>query len=124
MIKSVGSITGRVFEVAIHPLSSITVQVYCPAASPVIVLVCAPLFQKKLIFPVPPVGTTDASPSVRPKHDISMALAVACSSIGSNTSILFSVTLHPLTSVTVQLYIPAASPVAVCVVCPLFQENE
>ncbi|MNT53061.1 hypothetical protein D3C72_1901290 [compost metagenome] len=69
--------------------------------------------------PVPPVTATVADPVAEPLHAIFVcALAVATKAAGSVIVKLW-VSVHPFASVTVTVYVPAESPVAVAPVPPL-----
>lgn len=54
-------------------------------------------------------------------HPAGVEVVVTLSVLFDWVMVTVSVFMHPLASVTVTVWVPDESPVAVCVVCPLFQ---
>src|SRR5664280_634157 len=91
--------------VVVHPLLSVTVKVWVPAASPVWAGVMT-------YGPVPPEGVITAEPVLLPKHNTLTWLVIAAVNAAAGCVIVTSiVVVHPLLSVTVKVWVPAASPV-------------
>ena len=98
--------------------ASLTVTQCCPAAKPVLVAVVAPFAHRKVYGAVPPEPATVADPVDWPKQFTFTTvpeLMVAVTALGC-VSVTFDVAVHPLASVVVTLYVPAAKPLSVCVV--------
>src|SRR5215213_10037149 len=88
---------------SVHPLASVTVKVYEPAASPV----CTGVM---VYGPVPPVGVITTDPVLAPLQSTLVTAVVAV--IGAGWVIVTGTwSVQPLASVTVKVYEPAASPV-------------
>jgi hypothetical protein len=81
-------------QVAVQPLSSVTVKVYVPAERP--------LVDGDTVYgAVPPVAVTEAEPSEPPKHDtLDTTEQLATSSAGS-VIVTVQLAVQPLSSVTV-----------------------
>jgi hypothetical protein len=97
-VNTDGSITVTVV-VAVHPLVSVIVYVYVPAGS---VNVPVPVYGA-----VPPDAVT-VIVELPPLHKIAVAVAVVLNTDGSVTDMVV-VTVHPLASVTMYVYVPAGS---------------
>ena len=107
--------------VAVQPLASVAVTVYEPAAKPVAVAPVAALLQAYVFVPVPPVEVAVAEPLAPPLHN-----TFVCAEIDADTAVgcvivTVADAVHPLASVAVTVYAPAANPVAVAPVAPLLQ---
>src|SRR5919112_913744 len=89
--------------VVVQPLASVMVNVCVPAVSPV----CAGVM---LYGAVPPAGVMTTLPSLAPLHDAAVGAAVAVSGRGS-VIVTSIVAVQPLTSVMVNVCVPAVSPV-------------
>src|SRR5215216_3108438 len=88
---------------SVHPLASVTVKVYEPAASPV----CAGVM---VYGPVPPEGVMITDPVLAPLQSTLVIEVVTV--IGAGWVIVTGTCIEqPLASVTVKVYEPAASPV-------------
>src|SRR5205814_4768921 len=88
--------------VAVHPLLSVTVNVYVPAVSPA----CDGV----IVYPgVPPLGVITTEPFVPPLH---VTLVTTCVVVIGGGCVIVTdvVAVHPLLSVTVNVYVPAVSP--------------
>jgi hypothetical protein len=95
-----------------------------PAVTPEIEAVEAPLFQEKEYVGVPPVAEAVAPPFANPLHVTLLSItALEKSSVGS-VIVMDAVSVQPFASVTVTVKVPAVSPVAEAVFCPLLQANE
>jgi len=117
-VMAVGSVIVAV-AVALHPLLSVTVQVYVPGASEDAVAAAPPegahVYRNGLL---PPVGAAVADPSSAPLQetfDMDVMEAVIPPVLVTETVV---VVLHPFASVTVQVYVPAGSEEAVAPVPP------
>ena len=98
--------------------ASLTVTQCCPAARPVLVAVVVPFAQRKVYGAVPPEPATVAEPVDCPKQftlTTVPALIVAVTALGC-VNVTVAVAVQPLASVVVTRYVPAASPLSVCVV--------
>src|SRR5687768_13040410 len=94
--------------VAVHPLASVIVNVWLPAASPV----CAGV----IVYPgVPPLGVMTTDPLFAPLQVTSVTAEVAVIGEGS-VMVTEVVAVHPLASVIVNVWLPAASPVCAGVI--------
>ena len=106
--------------VVLQPLSSVTVTVNVPEPTPLIVaLFCTgTVFQEYEYGAVPPVAFAVALPSVAPKQlTFCWAAMDALSAIAGCMMIAVAVAVQPLSSVIVQVHVPAARPDAVAVFC-------
>ena len=74
--KAGGSFTVA-FALATQPPSVVTTTLYAPAGTPVIFCVVAPLLHEKLNTGVPPVTVRATAPSLPPKHEASVGVAVS-----------------------------------------------
>ena len=108
-------------SVSVHPLASVAVTVYVPAASPVMVAPVPLLLQANVFVPVPPVALAVADPSETPLQLASVPDMDADTAVGSVTTDV-AVSVHPLASVTVIVYVPAVNPVTIEDVPPVFHE--
>jgi hypothetical protein len=103
-------------DVAVQPLTSVTVTLYAPAADARIVCAEAPVLHEL------PVGALEVSVVLLPAQ---IALLPAITGVAGSelTTIFFAtdVAEHPLGSVTVTDTGPAVETVMDCVVCPLLQ---
>ena len=73
---------------------------------------------------VPPEAVAVAAPSFPPLQlTLSSRDAVATRTVGS-VIVMVVVSVHPLASVTVTVYVSALTPVIEAVVAPVLQENE
>jgi hypothetical protein len=91
--------------VVVHPLLSVTVKVYGPAARPVWAGVMT-------YGAVPPAGVITTDPVEAPKQSTLTWLVRAALNTAAGWVIMASiVAVQPLLSVTVKVYDPAASPV-------------
>jgi hypothetical protein len=104
--------------VLIHRLASVTVTIYVPAARPVAVaVVCTGnVFHEYVYGPTPPAGVAVAVPVDDPLHNTLTCVVPTVSATGW-VIVTLAVLIHRLASVTVTIYVPAARPVAVAVVC-------
>jgi hypothetical protein len=100
-------------------LASVIVQVYVPAAKLLAVADVPPDGDHEYVYPdVPPVIDTVAAPLLPPLHDTLVCddnvetNAVGCVNVAT------FVLVHALASVMIQVYVPAAKPVAVAAVPP------
>ena len=85
-----------------------------PAAKLVAVAEVWPLFHKYVIVPVPPVPAAVAVPSEAPKQETLVdALIVTATALAGCVMVTVAVSVQPLASVTVTVWLPAERPVAV-----------
>jgi len=107
-----------------HPLASVTVTLYVPAATALIEdPVCAGVVFQLLVYgPVPPEIATEADPFGLP-HEAAVEFVERAIAKGSET-LTDPVAVHPAPSVTVTEYVPAASELAVAPVAALLQAYE
>ena len=112
-VNAAGSvITTEVTE--IQPFASVAVTLYVPAAKPVAVAEVWPLFHRYVIVPVPPVPAAVAVPSEAPKQETFVdALIVTATALAGCVIVTVAVSVQPLASVTVTVWLPAVSPAAV-----------
>jgi hypothetical protein len=89
-------------------LASVIVTVYTPDARPLIEDVVCPEFQRYVNVPVPPLAVTEAVPLFVPQ-EAGCVVTDATIAEGSDTTATRTL-VHPLKSVTVTVYEPAASP--------------
>jgi hypothetical protein len=100
-----------------HPLASVTVTQVFPAQRLFTVAVVAPLLHKKVYGAIPPATVTVALPLQIPAP-VALLLTVAVGTGPARfATVAVPVAEHPLASVAVTLYVPAAIFVAVAVVC-------
>ena len=105
-------ITTKVLE--IQPFASVAVTLYVPAVRPVAVADAWPLFHKYVIVPVPPVPAAVAEPFEPPKQlTFTEAEIVTATALAGCVIVTLAVSVQPFESVTVTLWLPAESPVAV-----------
>ena len=105
-------ITTEVLEV--QPFASVAVTLYVPAVRPVAVAKVWPLFHRYVIVPVPPVPAAVAEPFEPPKQlTFTEALIVTATALAGCVIVTLAVSVQPFESVTVMLWLPAESPVAV-----------
>jgi len=92
--------------------------IYVPAARPVAVaVVCAGnVFHEYVYGPTPPAGVAVAVPVDDPLHNTLTCVVPTVSATGW-VIVTLAVLIHRLASVTVTIYVPAARPVAVAVIC-------
>ena len=69
---------------------------------------------------VPPLAEPSQEPLASPLHKTSVADALALSALGSFT-VALALAVQPLASVTVKVYMPAATPLISSVVSPFDQ---
>ena len=82
--------------------SSVTVTVYVPGVSPVMIAVVSPLLQLKEYGAVPPLGAELAVPSFAPRAVSPVAVALASKAAGSDILTLeVDVQFSPSVAVTV-----------------------
>jgi hypothetical protein len=99
--------------VTVHPLLSVETTVYVPAVSPVAVAFVPPVGLQANVYPgFPPDVVTVAAPVASPKQSTSVCVDVAVNAVGA-VIVNDCVVVQPLTSVTTQVYVPAASPLTV-----------
>ena len=112
-VNAAGSvITTEVTEV--QPFASVAVTLYVPAAKPVAVAEVWPLFHKYVMVPVPPVPAAVAAPFAPPKQETLVeALIVTETALAGCVIVTVAVSVQPLASVTVAVWLPAVSPAAV-----------
>ena len=119
--EAVGPFVEVIFAepVCVHPFISVIKTVYVPTPSPVAVcVVCAGDVPHEYVYPgVPPEALADAVPFVAPQ-DAGTTEVVTTTGGGSEMPRMVVVE-HPSASVTVTVYEPCDSPVAVEVVCPV-----
>src|SRR5436853_129707 len=101
-------------SVAVQPLASVTVTLYVPAASEVISCVVAPLLHKYVYGDVPPLTVKLIEPVDAPLQSTLTCVWLNEIAVGSVIVMLLSVAVQPLASVTVTLYVPAASEEIFC----------
>ena len=95
------------------------VTVYVLAANPVAVAVVCPFDHTKPTEPVPPVELAVAAPVALPKQSTSVGAPTLTLSAAAGSDIVTdAIDVHPFASVPVTVYVLAARPVAVAVVCP------
>jgi hypothetical protein len=71
------------------------------------------------VYPeVPPEAVTAAEPVLPPKQSTGDEVAVAVSAVGCVT-VVIAVAVHPFASVTVTVYVPAVSELALALVPPV-----
>ena len=111
-------ITTEVLDV--QPFTSVAVTLYVPAVRPVAVAEVWPLFHKYVIVPVPPVPEAVAEPFEPPKQlTFTEVGIVTATALAGCIIVTVAVSVQPFESVTVTLWLPAESPVAVWSVEPL-----
>ena len=112
-VNCVGSvITTEVLDV--QPFTSVAVTLYVPAVRPVAVAEVWPLFHKYVIVPVPPVPVAVAEPFEPPKQlTFTEVGIVTATALTGWVIVTVAVSVQPFESVTVTLWLPAESPVAV-----------
>ena len=105
-------ITTEVTEV--QPFASVAVTLYVPAVKPVAVAEVWPLFHRYVMVPVPPVPAAVAVPSEAPMQETFVhALIVTATALAGCVIVTVAVSVQPLASVTVTVWLPAVSPAAV-----------
>jgi hypothetical protein len=115
---AVGSVI-VVLAVALHPLSSVIVQVYVPGASEEAVAAVPPEGAHAYVNgDVPPEGAAVADPLSAPLQDTFVLELIEALTPAELFTTTVVVLLHPFESVTVQVYVPAESPVAAAAVPP------
>ena len=108
----------------VQPFASVPVTVYVPAARPVLEAVVRPLDHKNPTAPVPPVEDAVAAPVELPKQRTLVCEPMLTLSAAAGCDIVtLEIELHPLTSVPVTVYVPAARPVLAAVVRPFDHKN-
>ena len=107
-------------SVSVQLFASVAVTVYVPADKPVIVPPVPLLLHAYVFVPVPPVALAVADPSVAPLQLAFVPEILALTDVGSSI-VTLSVSLQPLASVAVTVYVPAAKPVIVAPVPLLLQ---
>jgi hypothetical protein len=109
--------------VAVHPLLSVTVTLYVPAAWFIIPPLVLPLLHEYVKGPVFTLVVTMAEPLVFPLHLTLVAVAVAVSPLKVELNVMLLLTTIPETAdVAVTLYVPAAlTPEMLDVVAPVDQ---
>lgn len=106
--------------VAVHPAASVAVTVYVPADKLLMVPPEAPLLQENVLLPVPPEAVTVIAPLVNVGQEILTTLPVMA--IDEMADMVNPVdAVHPLASVTVAVYDPAAKLLTEFPVAPLLQ---
>ena len=108
-------------ELSVQPFASVTVTLYVPATNPVAVAVVCPLFQLYVYGDVPPVCEAVACPSFNPLQLTLLSVVALDTKAAGSVIVVLELSVQPFASVTVTEYVPATNPVAVAVVCPLFQ---
>lgn len=117
-VIAVGSVI-VVLAVALHPLSSVIVQVYVPGASEDAVAAVPPEGDHaKVNGDVPPEGAAVADPLSAPLQDTFVVELMEALTPAELFTTAVVVLLHPFASVMVHVYVPAESPVAVAAVPP------
>jgi len=102
-------------------LASLAVTVYVPALRPETEAVVAPVLQTNDFVPVPPVALAVAEPFVAPLHPMFVPEILATTAVGCVT-VAVAVAVQLFASVTVMVYVPAVSPVAILDAAPELQE--
>jgi hypothetical protein len=105
-------------ETDVHPLPSVIVHVYVPAARLDAVAALPPLGAHEYVYPgFPPTGLAVADPVAVPKHVASVPEIVEVKPPVEGTDTVCT-NVHPLASVIVQVYEPVARLDAVAPVPP------
>ena len=101
-----------VLDVALHPFKSVTSKLYKPGASPVNkLLACpAPPFILYDNGAAPPVANKVTVPSFCPAQLTFVCASTAKLKVYWFVNIALPVPVHPFTSITVMLYVPALKP--------------
>ena len=107
-----------------HPLASVTVTLYVPAARLDKSSLVDPFDQRYVYAVVPPDTDKLATPVELPKQRTFVPLILAASGFAGCVITTEAVVEQPLASVTVTLYVPAVRPVLSSVVTPPPQLNE
>jgi len=101
-------------SVSVQPFASVAVTVYVPAVSPVALAEVEPEDQTKVFVPVPPVAEAVADPFDPPLHDTFVGVpTLVVTPVAGCVMVVVSVSVHPLASVTVTVYVPAVNEEAV-----------
>jgi hypothetical protein len=109
--------------VATQPFASVTVTHCVPEVNCWAVAAVSPLVQRNAYPPVPPDIVAVPLPSLPPKQLMLLFLtAVSVNALGS-VRLTVVVSLQPLPSVTVTVYVPGINPVTVVPVLPFDQLN-
>ena len=102
-----------------HPFASVTVHVYEPAASPLAVAAVPPLGDHAYVYgDVPPLTFATAFPLLPPKQFSFADEAMETEGLPELLTLAVVAEVQPFASVTVHVYEPATSPVAVALVPP------
>jgi hypothetical protein len=114
--RAAGSVI-ETLAVPAHPLASVAVTIYEPAANPLAIeVVCTGVvFHEYVYGAVPPAATAVAEPSLPSLH-ITFTWVVETVTEAGSRIVTFVFAVQPLASVTVTVYGPADRPVAVAVV--------
>lgn len=121
-VTTVGWVTTAV-AVAVQAMASVAVTVYVPAVSPEMVALVALVLQTKVMVPVPPVAEAEADPLLPPLQlTLLKAPALIVTAVGWVMTIE-AVVEHPLSSLTVTVYVPAVNPVFVAAEPPPLHEK-
>ena len=108
--------------VAVQPFPSVAVTVYVPAASPEMDVLVDPVDHKYDKPPVPPDADAEAVPSESPLQLMLLSTTDEATKTAGSVIVELELSVQPLASVTVTLYVPATIPVMLAVVALLLHE--
>jgi hypothetical protein len=118
-INTAGSVT-ITLEESVHPFASVTVTLYVPATTPVILAEVALLLHWYKYPEVPPVSLTVAPPSEKLLQLTLLSTTAAETSVAGSVITTLAESVQPLASVIVTLYVVADTPVILALVAALF----
>ena len=107
--------------VVVHEFASVIIQVYVPAANPVLPGVVIPPPQLKVYGAVPPVGVKLIAPFDPPLQDTLVWAVVAVKTVGCVMVTLVGDVLQLFASVISNVYVLAANPVLSLPMSPSYQ---
>ena len=111
------TVTSIVQGVLSQPLASVTVTVYVPAVTPVMLAVVAALLHTKVYGEVPPDPIAVADPSLPPLQLMFVFTTELATTADGSVMVKETESEHPFASVIVTEYVPALNPLNVADAC-------